>query len=76
MDTAKLFQNGRSQAVRLPKDYRLEGKEVYIKKLGDIVMLIPKDSEWSVMENAIEYFSDDFLQERNQPKIPNRDKIE
>jgi len=76
MDTAKLFKNGRSQAVRLPKDYRLKGSEVYIKKFGDIVMLIPKDSEWRVMENAIQYFSDDFLNERNQPEIPKRDNFE
>jgi len=76
MDTAKLFQNGRSQAVRLPKDYRLKGSEVYIKKFGDIVMLIPKDSEWRVMENAIQYFSDDFLKERNQPEIQHREDVE
>jgi len=39
-------------------------------------MLIPKDSEWRVMENAIQYFSDDFLKERNQPEIQHREDVE
>ncbi|RQD56039.1 MAG: AbrB/MazE/SpoVT family DNA-binding domain-containing protein, partial [Desulfonatronovibrio sp. MSAO_Bac4] len=43
MDTAKLFFNGRSQAVRLPKAYRFEGKEVYIKKVSQGILIIPKD---------------------------------
>ena len=42
MDTAKLFKNGRSQAVRLPKEYALSGKEVYIKRINGVVILIPK----------------------------------
>ena len=46
MLTAKLFENGRSQAVRLPKECRFEGDEVMINKVGDVVFLIPKDNEW------------------------------
>ena len=46
MDTAKLFANGQSQAVRLPKDYRFSGDEVGIKKIGDIVLLFPKGTAW------------------------------
>ena len=42
MDSAKLFYNGRSQAVRLPKEFRFEGEEVYIKKIGSAVVLMPK----------------------------------
>jgi len=75
MEKAKLFTNGRSQAVRLPKQYRFEGSEIYVKKIGDIVLLIPQDSEWKVMESSLDYFTDDFLNERNQPKIDNRDNI-
>lgn len=44
MDTAKLFKNGQSQAVRLPKAYRFEGEQVYIKRVGNAVMLIPFDN--------------------------------
>ena len=46
METAKLFTNGRSQAVRLPKDFRFSGEEVAIKKVGEIVLLYPKDTAW------------------------------
>ena len=44
MDKAKIFENGRSQAVRLPKEYRFDDSEVFIKKLNDVVLLIPKNS--------------------------------
>ncbi|MGZ8160533.1 MAG: antitoxin [Methylobacter sp.] len=42
MDTARIFNNGNSQAVRLPKEFRFEEDEVVIKKLGDMVVLLPK----------------------------------
>jgi antitoxin VapB len=75
LDTAKIFMNGRSQAVRLPKEYRLEGSEVYIKKINDVVLLIPKDSAWKVLESGANYFTDDFLADRNQPEIEERDEL-
>ena len=46
MDTAKIFQTGRSQAVRLPKEYRFNGKEVVIKRVGDGVLLMPIENPW------------------------------
>ncbi len=67
MDTAKLFKNGQSQAVRLPKAYRFEGKQVYIKRVGNAVMLIPYDDPWKLMEESLGKFTDDFMLERNQP---------
>ena len=73
MDIAKIFKNGRSQAVRLPKKFRFEGSDVYVKKFEDIVLLIPKDSNWNTLEKSLNYFSDDFLKERNQPQIQDRD---
>ena len=76
MDIAKIFKNGRSQAVRLPKEYRIDNDEVYIKKFEDIVMLIPKNLDWKVMETAAKYFTDDFMGERNQPKIQKRTDFE
>ena len=42
MAMAKIFENGRSQAVRLPKDYRFKEDEVIINKIGEIVLLMPK----------------------------------
>jgi len=75
MDIAKIFKNGRSQAVRLPKDYRLEGSEVYVKKVNDVVLLIPKDSVWKTFETSLNYFSDDFMSSRNQPEIEKRNDL-
>jgi virulence-associated protein VagC len=44
--TAKLFQNGRSQAVRIPKEFRLEGREVTIRKLGRGLVIEPVSAAW------------------------------
>jgi antitoxin VapB len=69
MKTAKLFVNGRSQAVRLPKAYRFEGDEVYIKKTVEGVLLIPKNrSVWDIWEQNIMKYSEPFMTERNQPE--------
>ncbi|MDR2966236.1 MAG: type II toxin-antitoxin system VapB family antitoxin [Treponema sp.] len=61
MQTAKLFVNGRSQAVRLPKDYQFKGENVYIKRIGEAVMLFPVDKEWEVFMHGLNNFSDDFM---------------
>lgn len=47
MKTAKLFQNGQSQAVRLPKEFRFDDSEVFIKKTGNVVQLIPRSDSWN-----------------------------
>jgi antitoxin VapB len=67
METAKLFVNGQSQAVRLPKEYRFSGNEVYIKKVGNAVMLFPKECAWETFLNGLNSFTDDFFADgRNQ----------
>ena len=63
MMTAKLFENGRSQAVRLPKEYRFQGDEVLVNKIGDVVLLMPKGDIWSGFLSALNLFSDDFMEE-------------
>jgi antitoxin VapB len=69
MDTAKLFINGRSQAVRLPKEYRFEGTEVYIKRTAEGVLLIPKDTTiWDVWEKNLNKYEEPFMVDRNQPE--------
>ncbi len=68
MDSAKLFMNGRSQAVRLPKTYRIEGSEVYIKKVENGVLLLPKDrSIWETWEKNLMKYEEPFMNERKQP---------
>ncbi len=69
MESAKLFQNGRSQAVRLPKSFRFEGDEVYIKKVAEGVLLIPKSqSVWDHWEKNLMKYQEPFMIERNQPE--------
>jgi antitoxin VapB len=67
METAKLFMNGRSQAVRLPKNFRFEGEEVFVKKVGNAVMLLPRQDSWQTLYDSLESFSDDFMEDREQP---------
>lgn len=70
MTTAKLFKNGQSQAVRLPKEFRFENlKEVFIKKINGMVVLIPKsdDRVWDKMFDGLDDFSSDFMETRVQP---------
>ncbi len=62
METAKIFENGRSQAVRLPKKFRFTSEEVFVQRLGDAVMLIPKEASWQTFLNGVNGFSDDFLE--------------
>ncbi len=78
METAKLFKNGRSQAVRLPKKYSLRGEEVYVKKVDGIVMLIPKDEDpWKPLVDSLDKFSDDFFNfSRDQGTLEKRNNIE
>jgi len=74
--TAKLFQNGQSQAVRLPKEFRFENlKEVFIKKINGMVILIPKSDKtvWDTMFDNLDNFSDDFMQTRSEPKQERED---
>lgn len=67
METAKLFVNGQSQAVRLPKEYRFSGNEVFIRKVGNTVMLFPKESAWETFLNGLNSFTEDFFADgRNQ----------
>jgi len=75
MKTAKIFTNGRSQAIRLPKEYRFSGDDVFINKIGNIVVLIPKDDPWSVLANSLDQFSDDFMEDRNQPPQGSREDL-
>ena len=74
--TAKIFQNGQSQAVRLPKEFRFENlKEVFIKKINGMVVLIPKSDKtvWDAMFDNLDDFSDDFMQSRTEPKQERED---
>ena len=64
METAKIFTNGGSQAVRLPKNYRFDTDEVMVNRVGNVVMLIPKDDRWQSVLESLNMFTEDFLKEK------------
>lgn len=64
MKTAKIFKNGRSQAVRLPKEFRFDCDEVFVQKQGDKVILSAIEPGWDEFFDSISVFSEDFLAER------------
>ena len=73
MKRAKLFRNGQSQAVRLPKEFRFEGEFVYIKKSGNAVVLLPAKGIWDPLVGSLDKFSADFMSDRKQPPSQKRE---
>ena len=71
--TARLFQNGRSQAVRLPKEFRFDGDRVFVKRVGNSVVLIPYQEPWQSLFDSLDMFSDDFMAGREQPSQQDRE---
>jgi antitoxin VapB len=72
MSIAKVITTGRSQTVRLPKDCRLKVKEVKVKKIGDVIVLLPPKKGWALLEEVAGTFPEDFLADRKQPVQPDR----
>ena len=75
MKTAKIFKNGQSQAVRLPKEFRCDDTEVFIKKSGHVVYLIPRSNSWDVLFGILTKLSRDFMSERSQPEPDKRESF-
>lgn len=76
MEKAKLFQNGNSQAVRLPKEFRMPGNEVKIYKKGDQIIIEPLETTWDALFESLAEFPEDFMEEgRNQPAVQNREAL-
>jgi antitoxin VapB len=75
MKTAKLFKNGDSQAVRLPKEFRFAGSEVLIKHAGSAVVLLPKSKSWDTLLSSLDQFSKDYMNDREQPGQQTRESL-
>lgn len=73
MSYAKIFKSGNSQAVRLPKEYNLEAGQVRIKKVGNMIILIPESDVWENLRQSLDMFDDSFMNERNQPATQERE---
>lgn len=74
MTRARIFKTGNSQAVRLPKEFQFADQEVYIKKVGRTVVLIPKDWPWDLLEHGLQEFTADYMEGRRfQPELEKRE---
>jgi len=62
--------------VRLPKHLRFEGTEVFARKLGTAVILLPVNDPWGSLRQALGGFSDDFLSERAEPAVQDREGLD
>ena len=73
MLTTKVFKNGNSQAIRIPKEYRIDTDELFINKIGNTIVIFPKNDPWEMFKKSLTGFSDDyFVGGRNQPKMQKR----
>ena len=73
MKTVRVFTSGNSQAVRIPREYQVTGKELLINKVGNTIILFPLDDPWKPFKNSLQEFSDDFFADgRKQPKMQKR----
>lgn len=71
--TAKIFMNGRSQAVRLPKEFRFDCDEVFVRKQGDGIVITPKKATWDLFFEQKTAFDETFLEDREQPPTQERE---
>ncbi len=72
MQTVKIIKNGGSQAIRLPRLYRMKGKEAYVKKVPEGILLMEKNDLWASFEKCLEDFPSDFLAARRTQKNQTR----
>ncbi len=67
MLTAKVFQSGNSQAIRIPKEMQTDEKEFIIRKMDNCYFLIPSDDPWALLRQSFESTSEDMSFDREQP---------
>ena len=70
MFTAKVFKSGNSQAIRIPREYKIDASELYINKIGNTMIIFPKTDPWETFRESLSGFSDDYFHDgRNQPRM-------
>lgn len=67
MLATRVFQNGNSQAIRIPQELRTDKKDYLINKIGEVYVIYPKDDPWAASKNIVGTFPEDFMSDRNQP---------
>lgn len=76
MQKAKLFRNGQSQAVRFPKTMRFEGEQVYLKQVGNAIVILPFRNPWQAMIESLSMFSPDFMADSTQQPLQERESFD
>ncbi len=76
MPTTTLFMNGKSQAVRIPKEYRFDGEKVFIKRVGNAIVLLPEEHPWDVLFASLQEFSEDCMQGQREQGVQQREEID
>ncbi len=64
MVKTRTFMTGRSQAIRLPKEYRFSGEDIYINKIDGVLLVVERDQLWNVFEGSLDKFTEDFMNDR------------
>jgi len=72
---ARLLQQDQLQLVELPNNFHFKGEEVFVKQVGNAIVLIPSENPWESLFNSLDKFSDDFMEIRNQPTQQTREDI-
>ena len=75
MTQTKVFQNGNSQAIRIPQELRTDRRDFCIAKIGEIFIAFPADDPWAPLRQTIGTFPADFLEERDQPEDQEREEL-
>jgi antitoxin VapB len=75
MEIAELFEDGQNRSVKLPKELFPGENKVYINKIGNAVVLIPYHDPWKSLFDSLDEFSDDFMENREQPQQQSRENI-
>lgn len=75
MITAKVFKSGNSQAIRLPKEYRLESDEIFLNRIGNVLIIIPKDDPWSIFSQGIKEIGNDYPNKIKNLKHSKREEL-
>lgn len=76
MQSATVITCGESQSVELPRGFQIDGAEVFVKRLGNSILLLPKNTDpWDLMSQSLDQFTDDFMDDRAQPSQQEREGL-
>ena len=76
MTTARTFMTGRSQAIRLPMEYRLPDEDIIINRVGDTITLTPASKQRNSFLHALDSFTDDYMEDDRPEQTHNLPKVE